>query len=58
MSIAVVGWKTVEYMSSNYLPNNLIPFSKDSQDESYGLAMSVTVNPEMSGFMSSKSNFG
>ena len=58
MSIVVVGWKTVEYMSSNHLSNNLIPYSKNSQGEAYGLAMSVTINPEMSGFMSSKSNFG
>jgi CubicO group peptidase (beta-lactamase class C family) len=56
--VRILGRKTVEYMSSNHLPNNLIPFSADSQGEGYGLAMSVTVDPGMSGFMSSKGNFG
>jgi len=56
--VRILGRKTVEYMSSNHLPNNLIPYSADSQGEGYGLAMSVTVDPGMSGFMSSKGNFG
>ena len=56
--VRILGRKTVEYMSSNQLPNNLIPFNADSQGEGYGLAMSVTVDPGMSGFMSSKGNFG
>ncbi|WP_293746683.1 serine hydrolase domain-containing protein [uncultured Paraglaciecola sp.] len=56
--VRILGRKTVEYMSSNHLPNNLIPFNADSQGEGYGLAMSVTVDPGMSGFMSSKGNFG
>lgn len=39
-------------------PTSLALFSKDSQGEGYGLAMSVTVDPGLSGFMSSKGNFG
>jgi CubicO group peptidase (beta-lactamase class C family) len=56
--VRILGRKTVEYICSNHLPNNLIPFNADSQGEGYGLAMSVTVDPGMSGFMSSKGNFG
>jgi len=56
--VRILGRKTVEYMSSNHLPKHLVPFSADSQGEGYGLAMSVTVDPGMSGFMSSKGNFG
>ncbi|AGH43955.1 serine hydrolase domain-containing protein [Paraglaciecola psychrophila] len=56
--VRILGRKTVEYMSSNHLPKNLIPYSKTSQGEGYGLAMSVTVDPEMTGFMTSKGDFG
>jgi CubicO group peptidase (beta-lactamase class C family) len=56
--VRILGRKTVKYMSSNHLPDNLLPYADDAQGEGYGLAMSVTVNPEMSGFMSSKGNFG
>jgi CubicO group peptidase (beta-lactamase class C family) len=56
--VRILGRKTVEYMSSNHLPKELVPFADDAQGEGYGLAMSVTVDPEMSGFMSSKGNFG
>ena len=56
--VRILGRKTVEYMSSNHLPKNLIPYSKTSQGEGYGLAMSVTVDPEMAGFMASKGDFG
>ena len=56
--VRILGRKTVEYMSSNHLPKNLIPYSKTSQGEGYGLAMSVTVDPEMAGFMTSKGDFG
>jgi CubicO group peptidase (beta-lactamase class C family) len=56
--VRILGRKTVEYMSSNHLPQHLIPFNQDSKGEGYGLAMSVTVDPGMSGFMSSKGNFG
>lgn len=56
--VRILGRKTVEYMSSNHLPQNLIPYSNTSQGEGYGLAMSVTVDPEMAGFMTSKGDFG
>jgi CubicO group peptidase (beta-lactamase class C family) len=56
--VRILGRKTVKYMSSNHLPDHLIPYNKTSDGEGYGLAMSVTVNPEMSGFMSSTGNYG
>jgi CubicO group peptidase (beta-lactamase class C family) len=56
--VRILGRKTVEYMSSNHLPEHLIPYSQTSQGVGFGLAMSVTVDPDMSGFMSSKGNFG
>lgn len=56
--VRILGRKTVEYMSTNHLPDHLIPFNQTSQGEGFGLAMSVTVDPGMSGFMSSKGNFG
>jgi CubicO group peptidase (beta-lactamase class C family) len=56
--VRILSRKTIKYMSSNHLPDNLLPFADNAQGEGYGLAMSVTVNPEMSGFMSSKGNFG
>ena len=56
--VRILGRKTVEYMSSNHLPKHLVPYSNTSQGEGFGLAMSVTVDPGMSGFMSSKGNFG
>jgi CubicO group peptidase (beta-lactamase class C family) len=56
--VRILGRKTVEYMSSNHLSQNLVPYGQTSPGEGYGLAMSVTVDPEMSGFMSSKGNFG
>jgi CubicO group peptidase (beta-lactamase class C family) len=56
--VRILGRKTVKYMSSNHLPKSMIPYEKKAQGEGYGLAMSVTVEPEMSGFMSSKGNFG
>lgn len=54
----ILSRKTVEYMTSNHLPKDLVPFTNDSQGEGFGLAMSVTVDPQMSGFMSSKGNYG
>jgi CubicO group peptidase (beta-lactamase class C family) len=56
--VKILGRKTVEYMTSNHLPKKLIPFESGSPGEGYALAMSVTVDPEMSGFMSSNGNFG
>jgi CubicO group peptidase (beta-lactamase class C family) len=56
--VRILGRKTVEYMSSNHLPQNLVPYNQGASGEGFGLAMSVTVDPDMSGFMSSKGNFG
>lgn len=56
--VRILGRKTVEYMTSNHLPTHLVPFANYAQGEGYGLAMSVTVDPGMSGFMSSKGNYG
>lgn len=54
----ILGRKTVEYMRSNHLPDNLVPFNAESTGEGYGLAMSVTVDPGQSRFMSSQGNYG
>ena len=54
----ILGRKTVEYLTSNHLPENLIPYSKNSSGEGYALAMSVTVDPGQSLFMSSLGNYG
>ena len=56
--VRILGRKTVEYMSCNHLPQNLVPYNQGASGVGYGLAMSVTVDPGMSGFMSSKGNFG
>lgn len=54
----ILGRKTVEFMTSNHLPDSLIPFNQESTGEGYALAMSVTVDPGQSRFMSSEGNFG
>ena len=56
--VRILGRKTVEYMRSNHLPTDLVPYEPRSGGEGYGLAMSVTVDPEQAGFMASKGNFG
>ena len=56
--VRILGRKTVEYMRSNHLPASLIPYNAQSSGEGYGLAMSVTVDPEQAGFMSSQGNYG
>jgi CubicO group peptidase (beta-lactamase class C family) len=56
--VRILGRKTVEYMTSNHMPKNMIPYSPDAQGEGFGLAMSVTTDPDMVGFMSSTGNFG
>ena len=54
----ILGRKTVEYLTTNHLPPELIPFSSDSPGEGYGLAMSVTVDQNQVLFMSSNGNYG
>jgi CubicO group peptidase (beta-lactamase class C family) len=56
--VRILGRKTVEYMTTNHLPKHLMPFEQGAPGEGFGLAMSVTVDPDMSGFMSSKGNYG
>lgn len=56
--VRILGRKTVEYMTSNHMPKNMLPYSPDAQGEGFGLAMSVTTDADMSGFMSSNGNFG
>ncbi|GLR72041.1 serine hydrolase domain-containing protein [Agaribacter marinus] len=54
----ILGRKTVQYLSSNHLPDNLIPFAPGANGEGYGLAMSVTVDENAVSFMSSTGNYG
>lgn len=54
----ILGRKTVEYMTSNHLPSNMLPFAPDAQGEGYALAMSVTVDKDQLGFMGSNGNYG
>lgn len=56
--VRILGSKTVEYLTSNHLPNNLVPYNNTAPGNGYALAMSVTVDPQMSGFMSSKGSYG
>tara|TARA_R110002153_G_scaffold30015_1_gene91972 strand:+ start:8853 stop:10076 length:1224 start_codon:yes stop_codon:yes gene_type:complete len=56
--VRILGRKTVEYMTSNHMPKNMLPYSPDAQGEGFGLAMSVTTDADMAGFMSSTGNFG
>lgn len=54
----ILGRKTVEYMRTNHLPSNLIPFEPSSTGEGYGLAMSVTVDEQGANTMGSKGDYG
>jgi CubicO group peptidase (beta-lactamase class C family) len=54
----ILGRKTVEYLTSNHLPPELIPFAAGAPGEGYGLAMSVTVDQNQVLFMSSTGNYG
>jgi CubicO group peptidase (beta-lactamase class C family) len=56
--VRILGRKTVEYMRTNHLPENLVPYQADAQGEGYGLAMSVTVDADHVRFMSSTGNYG
>lgn len=56
--VRILGRKTVEFMTSNQLPQSLMPFNQESTGEGYALAMSVTVDPGQSRFMSSAGNYG
>ena len=56
--VRILGRKTIKYMITNHMPENMLPYSPDAQGEGFGLAMSVTTDPEMVGFMSSTGNYG
>lgn len=51
----ILGRKTVEYLTTNHLPEKLMPYAPG---EGYALAMSVTVDSSQIGFMSSNGNYG
>lgn len=42
--VRILGKKTVEYMTTNHLPEHLVPFSPTEPGTGYGLAMSVVVS--------------
>lgn len=54
----ILGRKTVEYLTSNHLPTELIPFEAKHPGEGFAMAMSVTVNPDLSLLMNSKGSYG
>lgn len=56
--VRILGRKTVEYLTSNHLPSNLMPFQASSPGEGYALAMSVTVDPTQLMFMGSEGAYG
>ncbi|MFT6086266.1 MAG: CubicO group peptidase (beta-lactamase class C family) [Glaciecola sp.] len=56
--VRILGRKTVEYMRSNHLPANLLPYRDWAAGEGYGLAMSVTMDTGALKFMGSEGNFG
>lgn len=56
--VRILGRKTVEYMRSNHLPANLLPFTSRAVGEGFGLAMSVTTNTGDLKFLGSEGNYG
>lgn len=54
----ILGRKTVEYLSTNHLPADMLPYGADAPGEGYALAMSVTVDESQVNFMSSTGNYG
>ena len=56
--VRVLGSKTVEYMTTNHLPSNLLPYEDRAPGEGYGLAMSVTVDESQVLFMGSTGDYG
>lgn len=52
--VRILAPKTVEYMTTNHLPENVAY----SPGEGYGLAISVTTDPRHLGVMASKGNYG
>jgi CubicO group peptidase (beta-lactamase class C family) len=56
--VRILGRKTVEYMRSNHLPANLVPFSSWADGEGYGLGVSVVTDSGSLKFMGSEGNYG
>ena len=56
--VRILGRKTVEYLSDNHLPHELIPFEDGAGGEGFALGMSVMIDPEQSMRMSSVGNYG
>ena len=54
----ILGRKTVEYLTTNHLPSNLVPYSGDASGKGYALSMSVTVDENQVQFMSSNGTYG
>ncbi|MFT5283787.1 MAG: CubicO group peptidase (beta-lactamase class C family) [Yoonia sp.] len=54
----ILGTKAVEYLSSNHLPDKLMPFQASSPGEGYGLTMSVTVDHNEALIMGSTGDYG
>ena len=56
--VRILGRKTVEYMRTNHLPANLLPYRSRSAGEGYGLSMSVTMDIGDLMFLGSEGNYG
>ncbi|MDT0595729.1 serine hydrolase domain-containing protein [Glaciecola petra] len=56
--VRILGRKTVEYLSSNHMPDNLTPYADNSPGEGYGLAVSVTVDESKVKFLGSTGDYG
>lgn len=56
--VRILSRKTVEYMSSDQLAPHQKPFDANVPGEGFGLAMSVTTDPALMDFLSSKGNYG
>lgn len=56
--VRILGRKTVEYLSSNHMPDNLTPYADNSPGEGYGLAVSVTVDENKVNFLGSTGDYG
>lgn len=56
--VRILGRKTVEYMRTNHLPADMIPYSNWGPGEGYGLAVSVSADMGQLTFMGSPGNYG
>lgn len=56
--VRVLGRKTVEYLTNNHLPANLMPYRDGAPGEGYALAMSITVDANQLMYMGSEGDYG